>query len=348
MAPQKIKSIYWRKCFPDGYKEIDYTGSNYCSLYLIIDLVDEFKNKKLTVEGVKEDLLDEYKKITENFTNRDIIDKIINILREEAQFDANQLQDGTMNFEQMIIQEGFVAVNFDLWLLLVRYEIPSIFISSKLIPETRYNSHEFVCYSNNGNEYAFIVTPAMYRRTGNKLPEYKIIVSNKENIKVQLGNFSDSECLTNIHTAIDNYVSIEDYIDLVFERDITTKYKPKRKGLREIEYEVVSGPVEVIDEEEQDIVPKKMVKRLKGKKIAPTLVLEEAEEAIENLEENVAENALEELVFPEEQIDITPVKSRKTRKQREQKLKVNPHGKKGSRRKLPENIEIEGDVEVVD
>ena len=57
------------------------------------------------------------------------------------------LLDNSMTFEQMIMQDGFVAINFDLWLLLVRYEIPSIFVSSKLIPETRFNSKGFYALS---------------------------------------------------------------------------------------------------------------------------------------------------------------------------------------------------------
>ena len=349
-SPQKIKSKYWRNCFPSGYKEIEYKGSNYCSLYLIIDLVEEFKNKKITIEEVKEDLLEEYGKITDDFTNRDSMDKVIDILREEAQFDANQLQDKTINFEQMIMQYGFIAVNFDLWLLLVRYEIPSIFISSKLIPETRYNSQEFVCYTDKSSDFVFIVTPAMYRRTGNKLPEYKIIVNDKyedkdkdkDNVKIELDKLQEGLCLTNIQNAIDNYVTVEDYIDIVFEKDITTKYKPKQKGMRDIEFEVVSAPVEVIEGEEQmNIVPKKKIKKLKAKKIPPTLVLEEEEEeVIEAPNEDQEVVNLEEIIFPEEQLEITPLKKRKTRNKREQKLRVNPHGKKGTKRnrKLPENI----------
>ena len=358
-SPQKIKSEYWRNCFPNGYKEIEYKGSNYCSLYLIIDLVEEFKNKKTTIEEVKEDLLEEYAKITDKFTNMDSMNKVIDILREEAQFDANQLQDHTMNFEQMIMQSGFIAVNFDLWLLLVRYEIPSIFISSQLIPETRYNSQEFVCYTDKGNDFVYIVTPPMYRKTGNKLPEYKIIINDKENVQIELDNLNEGFCLTNIQNAIDSYITIEDYIDLVFEKDITTKYIPKQKGMREREFEVGSAPVEVIEGEEEikrdeviEIIPNKKVRKLKAKRIEPTLVLEEAEEAIEipnEVQEAEEEKKLEEIIFPEEKLEITPVKKRKSRKQREQKLRVNPPGKKGTRRniKLPENIDIQGDLEVV-
>jgi hypothetical protein len=350
-SPNKIKSGYWRKCFPSSFKEIEYTGSNYCSMYLIIDLMKDIHDKVLTVEKVKDDLLEIYSNLTDEFTNEDRINKIIDILREEAQFDANQLQDGTMTFEQMIIQDGFVAVNFDLWLLLVNYKIPSIFISSKPIPETRFNSNEFVCYTApDVKDYVFILTPAMYRRQSKLLPEYKLIVDN-ENINIDISILEQSECFNNIENSIINYITIEDYLDFIFEKDITTKYKPRQKGIRQpAEFESVSvkKPEEEVVEfgEELEIEPKQKVRKLKGKKIKPTIILEEAEEAIENPDDK--EVRLEEIVFPEEQLEITPIKKRRTRKQREQKLKVNPPGKKGTRKRLPESIEIVGEVEKID
>ncbi len=351
-SPNKIKSGYWEKCFPNSFKEIEYTGSNYCSLYLIIDLVKEIHHRDLTLEEVKDDLLEIYSSLTDEFKNQDRINKIVDILREEAQFDANQLQDGTMSFEQMIIQDGFVAINFDLWLLLVSYKIPSIFISSKPIPETRFNFNEFVCYTEEGvTDYVFILTPAMYRRKAKLLPEYKLIVDG-ENINIDISVLDKSECFNNIENAIINYNTIEDYLDFIFEKDITTKYKPRQKGIRQpAEFETVISspkkPEEVVElgEEVLEIEPQPKKRRLKGKKLKPTLILEEAEEAIEKPDEK--EIKLEEIIFPEEQLEITPIKKRRTRKQREQKLKVNPPGKKGTRRKLPENIEIVGDIEEI-
>ena len=352
-APIQIKSGYWRKCFPSSFKEIEYTGSNFCSLYLIIDIVKEIHKKDITVEQVKDDLLEIYSELTDEFTNEDRINKIVDILREEAQFDANQLQDGTMNFEQMIMQDGFVAVNFDLWLLLVNYKIPSIFISSKPIPETRFNSNEFVCYTEKDViNYVFILTPAMYRRQPNLLPEYKLIV-NGEDINIDIRNLEKSECFSNIDTAIVNYFTIEDYLDYIFEKDITTKYKPRQKGIRQpVEFEIVSPSPspkkskEMVElgEEILEIEPRPRVRKIKGKKLKPTIILEEAEEAMERPVEK--EIQIDEIVFPEEKIEITPIKRRRTRKQREQKLRVNPPGKKGTRRKLADDVIIEGDVEV--
>ena len=349
--PKQIKSVYWKKCFPRDFKEIEYTNSNYCSLYLIIDIIIEFTGEKITIEQIKDNLIEEYSNLTDAFTNEDRINKIIDILREESQFDANQLQDETMNFEQMISNNGFIAVNFDLWLLLVRYKIPSIFISSKLIPETRYNSQQFVCYTNiNQKEFVFILTPAMYRRSivDKKLPEYKIIINKKDNIKINLDEIindtAQHECLRNIQYAIEDYINIEDYIDILFKKDITTKYKPKQKGIRAVIFEEDSAPLEVVEENETiDIVLNKKIRKLKGKKLGPTLILEEAEEVLEE-PKKMDEFKTADIVFPEEVLEIIPIKKRKTRKQREKKVVANPPGKKGTRKKVIPDFEIVEDM----
>jgi len=326
--PQKITSAYWRNCFPENYRELEYKNSINCPLYLIIDLVNEIKKKKLTIEEVKDDLIDEYVKLTNNFSDKYRIDKIIDILKEEGQIDANQLQDGSINFEQLIIQQGFLATNFDLWMLLNKYEIQSIFISSKMIPETRYKLRQFVCYdkplSESNNKYIFICVPSMYRKT-KKYPEYKLIIDDKEKMEIDIDELKEGDCLNDIEDSLNNYITIEDYLDVIFEKS-TKKQK----------------------EENEDIEQLKDIK--KRRKIKPTLVLKEAEEVFEEPKEELKDQSeveikenLKDILFPkEEKIDIIPVKKRRTRKQKEQKVKVNPLGKKSvtKKRKMPDNIEI--------
>ena len=65
------------------------------------------------------------------------------------------------------------------------------------------------------------------------------------------------------------------YLNLIFEKDITTKYKPKQKGVRKVD-----ANVELLIEEDE---PKKVTNK-KVKKIPDTLILEEAEEEIEGIE----------------------------------------------------------------
>jgi len=328
--PQKITSAYWRNCFPENYRELEYKNSINCPIYLIIDLVNEIKKKKLTIEEVKDDLIDEYVKLTNNFSDKYRIDKIIDILKEEGQIDASQLQDGSINFEQLIIQQGFLATNFDLWILLVKYEIPSIFISSKMIPETRYKLRQFVCYdkplSESNNKYIFICVPSMYRKT-KKYPEYKLIIDDKEKMEIDIDELKEGDCLNNIEDALNNYITIEDYLDVIFEKSAK---KQKYEG--------------------EDFLDIKKKRKTVNKKIKPTLILKEAEEVFEAPKEELKEQSeveikenLKDILFPEEEkLEIIPVKKRKTRKQREQKIKVNPLGKKSvtKKKKIPDNIEI--------
>jgi hypothetical protein len=351
--PEKITSIFWKNCFPSKYSEVTYAGSNFCALYLIIDIVNEIKRINLTMNQVKEDLMDEYKRLTDNYSNRNKINTIIHILREEGQYDANQLLDGTLNFEQMILHEGFYAVNFDLWILLVKYKIPSIFISSKPIPETRFNRTGFVCYMDDENsdshshskkhnkdqKFVFIFTPAMYRRKQLKNPEYKLIMNNDSKIDISLDELTNEDCLRNITQSIKIYHSIEEYIDVVFEKDNTTKYKKRRKGIRDIEF-VIEGETikesvrdvprnniefdiqdEEVERREEPTNKKKIIKIKKGK-TGKKILLENAEEALEAL------NAANDELDINEPFEIEPApKQQKGTKKRKQKINVNPHGK---------------------
>ena len=140
----------------------------------------------------------------------------------------------------------------------------------------------------------------------------------------------------NNHKSMDNYIDIEYYIDVLFEKDITTKYKPKQKGVRKVD-----ANIELLIEEDE---PKKVTKK-KVKKIPDTLILEEAEEEMEGIEGNKDEEKekeeLEEVLFPEENkvFEIEVANKRKTRKKI---VRANPPGKRITKKliKLPDNIEI--------
>jgi len=332
-APEDIQSLRWKKCFTSDYKEISYKGSNYCSLYLLVDLIKEHHKKDVTVEMLKEQLIEEYSRLTDNFTNNERLEKIIDILREEAQFDANQLQDNSITFEQMILQDGFCAINFDLWLLLVKNKIPSVFISSKPINETRFNFYEFVCYTtSNENKFSFILTPAMYRRKEYKLPEYRLIVKANQSTIINLDEIKET-CLETISVALDNYISPEDYIDIVFEKDITTRYKKKKQGIRKIKFEIdeEEKPVRLVLEDEEEEEP--VIKDEDVPKVVPIRfeIEDEEEEEKYNLEKEILEKPL---------VQEDTTEKKKTRKNK-QKIKVNPPGKKGTRKQQPIKFIVE-------
>jgi hypothetical protein len=350
--PMPIKSTIWKPCFPTNYNEVTYSGSHFCALYLIIDLIKEFNGQALTMEDIKDALIDQYRLLTDNYKNKSKINTIINILREEGQFDANQLQDESINFEQLILQEGFGAVNFDIWILLVKYEIPSIFISSKEIPETRFNKNEFVCYMNEKHEdkFAFIVTPAMYRRSKLKNPEYKLIIDDKQQVNISLKSLKDSDCSRQIEEAIHIAYPINKYIEEIFEKDNTTKYKKRQKNVRDIEFMEVSQtplPEELPEERDptQNIlveeVEPKVIKLKKNRKLKPTIILEEEieaapVEAVKDLSPIIEGNEAKEgsAEFEIELPTSDEKQKQKKLKRKYTKVKFNPAGKTKTKKNL--------------
>jgi hypothetical protein len=233
----KITSIYWKSCFPNTYTEIKYSGSNECALHLIQNLVNEYKNIDLSIIQIKKELFKIYKSLTENFKNQEILNKIIDILNEESQIDTNKLKNKTLSFKQMIYNIKFIPINFDLWILLEHFKIPSIFISSKVIPESRFTSRSFVCYTEEDiNTYAFIITQPMYDRSGYKktandelnIPIYKLVVDDNKEWKINLQVLHKTPGLNDITSSINKYYNIHTYLDSIFSKHNIT-YKPKQK-----------------------------------------------------------------------------------------------------------------------
>jgi hypothetical protein len=257
-----FKTDYWSSCFPK-YKKLLYTENKQCTFYLVIDILQKVKNIALTLEDVKNALIEEYNKYP-SFEEKT---KIVDILIEEFQQDAKLIKEGTLDLEGLIIQDEFYMVNFDLWLLLTKYEIPSIFISSKPIAETRYNKKEFVCYQTpNSNEYVFIIAPSLRNV---EYPKYKLVSDMNNNILISIDNIKDGACKENILEAIKHYITIENYI-AVYKRETKTMYRSKKPGLRTLpiqEFEILDAPVE-------ELVVTNRIK-LPRKKLTQTILLEE-------------------------------------------------------------------------
>ena len=139
---------------------------------------------------------------------------LISALNEEGQIDTNQLQDRTMDFEQLIMNEGFIPTNLDLWILLNKYKIPSIMISKK---EFKHKKRDvMVCWRpENSSVYAIIFTPIFYKKEADSFNQYKIIKNGNNHIKINIAELKDpdNKCVTNINEAIQEYDTIERYLD---------------------------------------------------------------------------------------------------------------------------------------
>jgi hypothetical protein len=153
---------------------------------------------------VRVTLSDVYKKYLTNYK-----DKIVDILILEGKKNlGDQVHSEILSFSNLIYSEYFLTL-FDLWLLVTKYEIPTIFISQKPILQTNYKKHEFVGYGDKNDNFVFIVIPTFNAEV---VPSYKLIEDDDENIFISLDKLNH-ECVERINNAFDEKVSIERYLN---------------------------------------------------------------------------------------------------------------------------------------
>ena len=258
-----VKSSIWRKCFPENYTETEYSKYNFCTFNFIIDLIERKKGKKYTVNEIKNQLFDEYKKYIEKYKN-----KIIDILIIEGKKTlGDQVNTGTLSFASLIYTDNYFLTTLDLWLLVNRFEIPTIFICQKFILQTKYEKHQFIGYGDKDDKFAFIVLPGF--RPEN-VPNYKIIKSNKGDIFISLNSLSES-CIEIFDNSFDNKTSIEEYLN-DFVMPTKTKYdkkKPDRLIIESDDDEIKPKKNKIIIEKTTPVTPEEfiMIKKNPSKKL---------------------------------------------------------------------------------
>jgi hypothetical protein len=217
-----ITSSIWKKCFPENYTEIEYSKTNYCTFTFIIDLIERKTTDKLTINQVKNILYEEYKKYLQDYS-----DKIVDILILEGKKTlGDQVHAQTLSFLSLLFTDNYFLTTFDLWLLVTKYEIPTIFISQQWILQTKYQKHEFIGYGNREDKFAFVLIPGF---RAENIPGFKFIQDEDKDIFISLDKLN-SECVERITDAINSKVSIKDYLEN-FIKPSTTSYekkKPKR------------------------------------------------------------------------------------------------------------------------
>ena len=264
---EKITSSVWKKCFPENYSEIEYSKYNFCTFNFIIDLIDKKTGTKLTINQIKNELFEEYKQYLVEFN-----DKIIDILILEGKKTlGDQVKSQTLNFANLLYTDNYFLTTFDLWLLVTKYKIPTIFVSQKWILQTKYEKHEFVAYGDESDKFAFVFIPGF--RPEN-VPGYKLIQSNNGDIFISLDKL-DGDCSEVIRDAIKNKITISVYLNN-FVKPLTTNYEKKKPPKLVIESEtdenkeekkkkIIIEETTPVSEEELIIEPKK--KRQSKKKL---------------------------------------------------------------------------------
>ena len=244
---EKIKSTIWKDCFPENYSEIKY---NFCTFNFIIDLIEKKTGNRLTENQIKNELYDEYKKYLPQYQ-----DKIIDILIIEGKKTlGDQVHSKTLSFLNLISTYNYFLTTLDIWLLILKYKIPTIFISQKWILQTKYEKHQFVAYGDKDDKFVFIVIPGF--RPEN-VPTLKFIKSDENDIFISLDKLN-RECVEKIKEDIDEQITIEDYLKK-FTKPIKTQYEKKKPKTFIIESDI----------DEPVVKPKKKEKKLVIEETSP-------------------------------------------------------------------------------
>ena len=121
----KISISQWSNSFPKNFTEISYGKSIYCTFNIIMDIISRKTGSTISISEIKNVLYDEYKKYLQNYG-----EKILDILSLEGKKTlCDQVKTGSLTFTDFIYSEKYFITAFDLWLIVNKFEIPTIFIS---------------------------------------------------------------------------------------------------------------------------------------------------------------------------------------------------------------------------
>jgi hypothetical protein len=253
-----ITSGIWKDCFPENYGEIEYSKNIMGTYTLIIDLIERKTTQKLTVNQIKNELFNEYKKYLGEYLN-----KIVDILILEGKKTlGDQVRSEILSFASLIYTDNYFLTPFDLWLLVIKYEIPTIFVSQTYILQAKYEKQEFVAYTDKdeNEKYAFIVIPGL--RPEN-IPGFKLIQSNEGEVFISLDKLNNN-CVERIRNDMAQTSSVENYLKN-FTKPTKTKYEKKKPKRLLIESDsedsviVKKKPEKKIIKEDIEISPEEFV-----------------------------------------------------------------------------------------
>jgi len=301
IAHSNITSSIWKKCFPDKYKALEYGKFHSCTIHFAIDLIKKKSGQIISVNQIKNDLYNEYKKYLELYK-----DKIVDILIIEGKKTlGDQVISAALSFENFIYTDNYFLTTFDLWLLVQKYAIPTIFICQKFILQTKNEKHEFVGYGDREDKFAFVLLPGF---SAEKIPNFKIIESDTGDEFISLDKLNE-ECKERIMTAFENKITIEDYLKN-FEKPVKKSYyqkKPLRMRIDSAETEIIdniekkplrmridSAETEIIDNNEK--VKEAEVKPKKKKQTKKTVVLKGNQKTKKNVKKFVIDSSPTEII----------------------------------------------------
>ena len=200
--------------FPTNYKEFKYKNNNIACSYDVIIVLLKIFHKERTIYQIKEDLFESYQKYLPSFES-----KIVDTLKMEGKINlCNQVQQKSLTFENMIMNDAYFLSTMDLWILVQKYQIPVVFMGTYKLLETNLTSKIMVGYqdleSKNSKEYIFIVTQSITKKTPvNKPPVNRLILSNTNQLLINIDLLNkETELYGELIKSIEFPKTIEDFL----------------------------------------------------------------------------------------------------------------------------------------
>ena len=222
----KIKSLFWKKCFPSSYSEVEFTDSTACTFFFMSELLKRIFNIDTDVTTLKNELYNEYLKYLGNYK-----DNIIDILIIEGKKTlGDQVKNNIISFQDFIYNDSYFLTTLDIWIFIEKYKIPTVFISSKTLLQTQYNNQLFVGYGAITDKLLFIVIPGL--RPEN-IPKYKVIINESKELFISVNNLIDISCAETIENSFRNINTVESYLKNYVKQTKTIYMKKVKLNIME-------------------------------------------------------------------------------------------------------------------
>jgi len=199
----------WKRHFHDNYYEKEYLNTPNCSFELLINIIEDFTKKIITVNELKEIIVKKLQELVLLYGE----DKILRmILKDQGkEILVRQVLEKKITIENMVLSENYYITNMDIMIIGMHFEAPIVIITgTKLkelmrwkingikepVIETNENRTEnskkqkkaWLVTTKPSSFYYFIKQPGIKR---NQIPKYKII-STKDNLSIKKDDMKKS------------------------------------------------------------------------------------------------------------------------------------------------------------
>jgi hypothetical protein len=243
-----ISSKIWKDSFPSTFREL-YYDDEHSGFYLIIDIIEKKTGNRLKLNEVKAELLVEYEKYLPKYSNQ-IIDILV---LEGKKTNGTRVKQETMTFQHFIYLDDYFITNLDIWIMMLRYQIPSILLSTKPLLLSNKKNNAFVFHGTRDSEFLFIFSPAL---RAEHIPKYSIITS-KPDLRTMFGldTIKNKTSLDELLYSVENAVSMKTFLSKFSKQGSTASKKVPRKLTKLVIEEEAEEqkPEEQKPEEQEDL-----------------------------------------------------------------------------------------------